>query len=419
MPAAPPAIDAERLRRRAAELVRVPSLTGAETEAVELFTRWLRETGAEVDRWTDAMAELERDPEYPGREVEREQVPVVAARVRGTGPGPTVLLTGHLDVVPTGDRRHWEVDPFSAHVDGDRLYGRGACDMKAGLVAALEVFDAFARTRDFPGEVVLVAVPGEEDGGTGTLSAIRRGWRGDYAIITEPTGVQGGEPGLIVAHGGALTFTIRVEGRNAHASKRREGENALDHCAAVLEALRADERRLNEGETDPCMRALGLPYPISVGRVSGGDWAASVMDWLELEVRVGVALGESVRAAEERFRSAILEGTRADPWLAAHPPEVTRSGAVYASARTPAGTPLADALGAAAQRVFGSEPRRGGAPYGCDMAAWIRVAGTPTVVYGPGDVRLAHAPNEWVSLAEAERVAQVVLRATRALLEGG
>lgn len=414
-----PGVDGERLRRRLAELVRIPSQTGTEGAAIDCVTDWLLPFCDEVDRWTASMRELEGDPEYPGREVERAEVPVVAARVRGRRPGPVLMLTGHVDVVPTGDRRQWRVDPFAAEIQGDRLYGRGACDMKSGVVAALEALEVMGRGhRDFSGELTFVAVPGEEDGGTGTLAAIRRGWRADLAIITEPTSAEGGQPGIIVAHAGALTLTVQVEGRSAHASKRLQGESALEHYFAVHRALCEEERRLNEAETHPLMRALGLPYATSVGRVTGGEWAASVMDALEAEVRVGVALGESVQAAEERVRRAVLEGCRQDEWLARHPPRVERSGAAYGSGQTAPDHPLVETLGEAARAVFGRLPERAGAPYGCDMAAWIRIAGTPTVVYGPGDVRVAHAPNEWVSLAETEGVARVLVRAAMGVLGG-
>ncbi len=410
-------IDPGRLRRRLLELVCVPSQTGDEAAAVECVAAWLRSFCDEVDQWSTPMSELEVDPEYPGREVERAEVPVVAARVRGRRPGPSLMLTGHLDVVPPGDRGHWRTDPFAATVEGDRVYGRGACDMKSGLTAALEALEVLARgDRSFAGEVVFVAVPGEEDGGTGTLAAIRRGWRSDVAIITEPTSTGEGHPGIVVAHAGALTFTVRVQGRSAHASTRHQGESALEHYFVVHQAMRDEEKRLNEAETHPLMRALGMPYATSVGRIAGGDWAASVMDVLEAEVRVGVALGESVTEAEERFRRAVLEGSRRDPWLAEHPPTVVRSGAAYGSAQTPADHPLVESVARAAGRVFGRAPARAGAPYGCDMAAWTRLAGTPTIVYGPGDVRVAHAPNEWVSLAETERVARVLLEAAAEIL---
>lgn len=415
----PDGVQPERLRARLTELVRIPSLTGRESEAIARVASWLAALEPdELRHFTASMRELEQDPDYPGREVEREEVPVVAARIRGRrGPGPTLLLNGHVDVVPIGERAQWTHDPFGAEVvDGDRLYGRGACDMKSGLLAALEAFELFANARDaFCGELWFVAVPGEEDGGTGTLAAIRAGIRADFAIVCEPSSRTGGEPQLVIAHGGALTYTIEVEGRSAHAAKRLEGESAFEHFLPLHRAMVADEARINDAETEPVMRALGLPYPTSIGRVQGGQWSSSVIDRLIAEVRVGVSIHERCRDADARFRRALDEAAKGDPWLREHPPRVVRTGAAFESARLEPDHPLVASLSAAAAAEYGHAPELGGAPYGCDMALWLRVAGIPTVVYGPGDIRLAHAPDEWVSLTETARVARVLVHAALAL----
>lgn len=396
----------------------MPSPTGSERAAIELIAYWLRQGRADrVDHWEAAMGDLERDSGYPGREVERAVVPVVAAAATGTRPGPTVILTGHVDTVPAGDLTQWSVDPAAATVAGDRLYGRGACDMKAGLVAALEVFESLAGgERNFPGEVRFVAVPGEEDGGTGTLAAIRRGWTGDFAIVAEPTADSDRDPDVVVAHAGALTLTVSVTGRSAHAATRLEGVSALEQYFTVHRALRVMEERVNRAEQRRELRALGLPYPTCVGKVQGGDWASNVMDRLEVELRAGVVVGETVDQAEQRFRSELIENTQHDPWLRDHPPAVTRTGAAFAAAEIAADHPLVTAVTAGAADVLGAAPSRVAKPYGCDMAMWLGVGGVPTVVYGPGDVRAAHAPDEWVSLAETDRAARVLAAAVERLL---
>lgn len=242
-------MNQRRIAERALQLVRTSSPTGSERAAIDLVASWLEPVADQVDLWTTPMGDLESDPAYPGREVDRDDVPVVAARITGDRPGSTIVLTGHVDTVPVGDADRWTRDP-RGEIDGDILYGRGAADMKVGLVSAVEAFTALAdEGRGFPGEVRFVAVPGEEDGGTGTLAAIRRGWTGDLVIITEPTSGQEG-PQIVVAHGGALTFTIDVEGRSAHAATRREGESALDHFWTIHRALQDNEMELNEGEAN-------------------------------------------------------------------------------------------------------------------------------------------------------------------------
>lgn len=410
-------IDSERLRDRLVELVRIPSITGEEEVAIRRIADWLSTNGAEVDYWYDGIAKLVSDPEYPGHEVERAWVPVVAGMVRGARPGPTVLLTGHVDVVPPGDYEQWYRDPYTGNIDGDRLYGRGASDMKSGVVAALEAFEAFARgPRDFAGRIMFVAVPAEEDSGLGTLAAIRRGWHGDVAIIPEPT-VRAGTPELVIAHAGAMSCTVQVTGRGAHASRRLDGESALDHYITVHRVLREAEQALNAAEDNPLMRELTLPYATSTGIIRGGTWSSSVMDHLEVEMRVGIALGESPAEAKLRFEKALAEGTRDDPWLSQHPPVVRWRAAGFGASETRADHPLVSYLGDAAEVVFGEVPRVTGAPYGCDMSAWVRLTGMPAVLYGPGDIEQAHGANEWVSLEVTEQVANVLVRTTSALLE--
>ncbi len=409
-------IDDDRLRERLVDLVRIPSVTGDEEAAIRRIVDWLLDTGAEVDYWFEGIGKLVADPAYPGHEVERAWVPVVAGMIRGARPGPSILLSGHVDVAPPGDYEQWQRDPYAGVIEGDRLYGRGAADMKSGLIAALEAFEAFARgPRDFAGRVILVAVPAEEDSSLGALAAIRRGWVADAAIIPEPT-CRKEIPDLIVAHAGAMSCVLTISGQGAHASKRLAGESALDHYLAVHAVLRAAERELNEAERHPLMQALTLPYATSAGVIRGGQWSSSVMDHLEVELRIGVALDETPAQAKTRFESTLREGLADNPWLAAHPPWIQWRAAGFGSAATRTDHPLVATLCDAGQAIFGQPPAVTGAPYGCDMSAWVRVAGVPCVVYGPGNIEQAHAANESVSLATTCQVARALVLATETLL---
>ncbi|MCG5537235.1 M20 family metallopeptidase [Halorhodospira sp. 9622] len=412
-------LDEARIHERLVSLIRIPSITGEEDGAVARIANWLQQYDAEIDYWNDGIASLQRDPRYPGHEVERAWAPVVVGVVRGDQPGPSVLLTGHVDVVPPGDYGLWQDEPFSGVTRGDRVFGCGASDMKAGLVAALAAFEAFAEGgRNFPGRVIFAAVPAEEDSGLGTLAAIRGNWRADACIIPEPT-VQHGIPELVIAHAGAMSLRIRVPGKSAHASKRLQGESALDHFITLYQAMRADEQALNAAEQHPLMTVHPLPYATSVGVIRGGLWSSSVMDSLEAQVRVGVPLGMTIDEAEARFRHAIAEAIRDDPWLSRNPPEIRRLASGFGSAETDADHPLVRTLAECAEEEFRQEPRIAAAPYGCDMSGWVRLAGVPTVIYGPGDIDQAHAPNESVSLETSCRVARTLVRTTERLLEAG
>ena len=162
------------------------------------------------------LDELAADPWFPGAEVERERAFGLAAVTAGDET-PALVLQGHLDVVPPGDPETWGgSDPFSAEVHQGRLYGRGACDMKAGFAASVAVVETLrAAGVRLERPLAVHGVVGEEDGGLGAFATLRRGHRAEAAVITEPTGGK-----LVVANAGALTFRIEVPGRSAHGSMR-------------------------------------------------------------------------------------------------------------------------------------------------------------------------------------------------------
>lgn len=383
-----------------ARLVRVPSVTGDEGPVQDLVAELLAEVGATVERIeTDPVALARDDPGWPGAEMPRERLPVVVGRVGPAGAGVRrIVLVGHVDVVPVGDPATWGHDPWAATIEGGRLYGRGAVDMKGGLAAILAavraVRDAGLAAR-LDGEIVVAAVPSEEDGGQGMLAAIRAGVTGDMAIITEPTGLD-----IVIAHAGAITFRLTVPGRAAHASVRREGVSALEMLQVLVRALEEDERARNETETDPLMTVHGLPYATMIGVVHGGDWASTVMDRVVADGRYGVRLGQTWRDAEADLRRCIEAACAADPFLRDHPARVESVGGRFSSARVSADHPLPVGLGAVAAAVTGREARFGGEPYGADMRLLVNEGATPTVMFGPGDKRLAHVANESVPLAE-------------------
>jgi acetylornithine deacetylase len=391
------------------ELVRTPSVGGASAES-EIQRRLAQEfasSGLETDLWPLPLAELGAEPEFPGVEVIRQEAFGLVGRLKGAGGGRTLMLNGHVDVVPPGDLGAWtDGDPFAGTVANGRLYGRGACDMKGGLVAAIWAVRALQRSGlELAGDVLLASVAGEEDGGLGTYALIRRGWRADACVIPEPTGLD-----VVPANAGALTFRLRVRGHAAHASRRTEGQSALEHFWPIWQALRQLETERN-ADVDPLMQRWPTPYALSIGTVRCGDWSSSVPDLLVAEGRLGVALDEAPAHARAAFESAVAGASRSDVWLRAHPVEVEWWGGQFASGRLAEGNDLAERMRAAHALATGSHgpaPEVWGAPYGSDLRLLTTLAGIPTLQYGPGDVRLAHGPDESVPLEEVEVAARAL-----------
>ena len=409
------AIDRDRLIADLRALVRIPSITGSEEAVTVWVADALRDLGLAVEVLRPDPAAVRADPDWPGEEMARTSLPVVIGRAGRAG-GRRVILSGHLDVVPPGDPATWTVDPWAGEIREDRLYGRGACDMKGGVASILGATRALAAAGDLArldGELIVAMVPSEEDGGQGTLAAIRAGVGGGVAVIAEPSGLD-----VVVAHAGAITFRLTVPGRAAHASRRLEGVSALDKLFVLGRALEADETRRNEAETDPLMTVLGLPYPTIIGIVGGGEWASTVLDRVVADGRYGVRLGQSPADAEADLRAAIATACAADDFLRDHPATVEITGARFGSARVPSDHPLPVGLAETVEAVTGRRPALLGEPYGADMQMFVNVGATPCVIFGPGDVRVAHSADEYVPLAEVVDCARVLAAWVRRELIG-
>ncbi len=393
---------------RLVELVEIPSITGsaAESEAQQWVAGHLTRLGLDVDHWSCDLDALREDPDFPGTEVDRDELWGLV----GTTPGPDdeqprVILQGHVDVVPPGDLSKWATsDPFDARIRDGVLYGRGACDMKAGIVANLVALEAILTAgARLPGRVAVHSVGSEEDGGLGAFATLRRGHTGGAALITEPTSRT-----VVTATGGALTFTLTVAGRATHGSTRYAGVSAFDAFLPVYRALAELEAERN-AEVDPVMAEYPIAYPLMVGRIECGDWSSSVPDRLVAEGRYGVLLGEDMTVARTVFEERIRSACSTDPWLSDHPVTVEWSGGQFASGRYPAGDPFLDVVrGAWSQVTGGPPPRERGAPYGSDLRLY-NGAGIPALHLGPGEVRHAHSPLEQVRLSEVGDVARAVV----------
>jgi acetylornithine deacetylase len=314
------------------------------------------------------------------------------------------MLNAHVDVVPPGDLDPWgDQVPFSGTVAADTVYGRGACDMKAGLVASLWTVRAFAALKvPLRGDLILGTVVGEEDGGLGTYAMLRRGWRADACVIPEPTSLD-----IAPGNSGALTFRLIVRGRATHASRRTSGVSAIEKFVPVFAALRRLEARRNAVK-HPIMERWDLPIPIELGTIAAGDWASSVPGRLTANGRMGVAIGEDVADARLALEEAVAEASAADPWLRENPVEVEWWGGQFAPGLTDADAAIIGVVERAHAAVSGRPQATWGTPYGSDLRLMTNMGGVPTVHYGPGDASRAHAPRESVPVAE-------LLTAARAL----
>ena len=399
-------VDERELVRDLVDLVAVPSVSGsdAEAEVQHRLAKQLARLDLDTDLWRLDLDELTADPEFPGWEVEREESWGLVARTGGAGE-PALVLQGHVDVVPPGDPARWTGDAFVPRVAARRVHGRGTVDMKAGVVANLAAVRAVRQAGiTLARPVALHLVVGEEDGGLGAFATLRRGHRGDLCVISEPTSGT-----VVTANAGALTFELVVPGLATHGSTAYAGVSAFDAYLPLHRALSDLQERRNRS-VDPLMAEYPVAYPLSVGRVTCGDWASSVPDRLVAEGRLGVALDEDPADARRQVEEAVATAAARDPWLRDHPPVVTWPGGQFASGRYAEDhRTLLDTVAAAhADVTTGPRPRERGAPYGSDLRLYAG-AGIPTLHYGPGEVRLAHSPDESVAVEELATVTEALV----------
>jgi acetylornithine deacetylase len=272
--------------------------------------------------------------------------------------------------------------------------------MKGGVIAALHALAELRDGGDHP-EVVLQAVASEEDGGLGAFAALERDDAFDACLIPEPTAYE-----VVCAQAGALTFRVTVRGRAAHAALRLAGRSALDRYLGLHLAIQAHERAINRDVEHPAMRALALPYPISVGLIEGGEWSSSVPDRVVVEGRLGVPLGRDLAAARAAFEAALADGESPAP-------EVEWTGGQFAPGATPPDHPWVSAVAAAVRAERGAPARLTGVPYGADMRLFC-ARGIPAVMVGTPGLELAHAVDERVRVEDVAAVARIIVRAVRA-----
>lgn len=403
-------------------LLEFETTDGEEADAQRWVRRRLDAAGFDTYEWTADAGRLSEHPSFPDdpAAIDVRNRPSVGGVLEFGDPdsGPTLVLNGHVDVVPAEEQR-WETDPFEpVWSDGDdgalRLTARGAADMKSGLGACVgAALDVRQRAADgsgnvsIDGRVVVESVAGEEGGGIGAAAAALENpypFDRDAAIVAEPTRLR-----PVVASEGSLMVRLRLEGRSAHAATRWAGESVLPHFERVRKALEELEADRATRVDHALYEAFPVPWPVVVGTVRAGSWASTVPAGLTAQLRVGVAPGETVDAVEGELRRTVRRVAEADPWTAEHPPTLDRFSVQFEPCEVSPGEPVVravqsgiDAAGLSAEH---REPR--GVTYGADVRHFVD-AGIPAVLFGPGDVLQAHFPDESIAWSEVETARGVI-----------
>jgi len=395
------AIDFDAMYDFIEEIIATPSFGGEESKAQLIMAAKLEELGLTVDQWEIDFTELRKHPDFSMSYEREEGLGVVG--ITGPDNGKSIILCGHIDTVAPGDIENWDTIPLKATLKDGKLYGRGTTDMKAALIGALYALKAVKDTVKLKGKVIFESVIGEEDGGCGALATCLRGYKADAGIVMEPS-----ETKVAPEVAGAMSFKIIVPGKPVHACVKDEGISAIEKFIVVYNGLMELEKERNKRFTDPLYNRYESPYAISIGTVHGGEWPGTVAESVVFEGRIGVAVGEKEESARRELEEKIDEIADGDPWLSEHRPKVEWVGYSFASSMVSVDHPIVQAIGKAYRDVTGKEPMHEGMTYASDVRHLIKVAETPTTVFGPGDVRVAHGANEYVPIDELETVVKTL-----------
>jgi acetylornithine deacetylase len=385
------------------QLVQSPSTQGNEDEAQQIIARKLNEMGLQIDVWELNGTELQSHPYFYSPRAEFSGSPNVVGVMKGTGQGRSIILNGHIDVVPEGDHKQWDFSPFSGTIMDGKMYGRGVTDMKGGTVSLLLAMEAIQKLGiQLKGDVIFQSVVEEESGGAGTLAAVLKGYKADAALIPEPTNMK-----IFPKQQGSMWFRISVKGRSAHGGTRYEGVSAIDKAMIVVRHIQALEKERNDRVDDPMYQNTPIPIPINIGVMEGGTWPSSVPDSVKLEGRMGVAPEETMEHAQKEMEDWLKRLVDIDPWFALHLPKLEWFGARWVPGTIDLEHELMNNLVSQFRRVLDRDPVIEASPWGTDGGLLNQVGNVPAIVFGPGVTEVAHYPNEYILLENVFNAAEI------------
>ncbi|MFO1088341.1 MAG: ArgE/DapE family deacylase [Hyphomicrobiales bacterium] len=388
-----------------ADLVRFPSTRGNEHTVQDFCARQMRARGLDVDVFGMDRDAIARHPGGSRFSETHSSAPIVVGIHRPRKErGRSLILQGHVDVVPTGPLDMWQTPPFEPVIRDGWMHGRGAGDMKCGVSSLFAALDALKAAGLQPAATVyLETVVEEESTGNGALMTHLRGYRADAALVPEP-----GREKLTRANLGVLWFKVEVRGQPVHVAYMGEGANAIDAAWRVVGALRRLEARWNErAKEHPLFKALNHPINLNIGKIAGGDWASSVPAWCTIDCRIAMLPGTSAAEAMREIEAEVQAFARGDSFLANMPPQVAWNG-FTAEGYVLEEDSLAEATLAEAHRdVTGKPLETSLATAYLDSRVYALYDKIPVLNYGC-TAENYHGFDERVNLASLERNTEVI-----------
>ena len=392
---------------RLGELVRARTTLGDELPGQEIMARIFSDMGLEVESFDIDLDAIKDLPGFsPPVYDQYENRPNVVARhaPRTSSGGRSLILNGHIDVVPPGDAALWTSPAFEATERDGRVYGRGAGDMKSGLVAYCLAFEALRDLGYVPAAPVqLQSVIEEECTGNGALACVARGYRADAAIIPEPF-----QQTIMTSQLGVMWVTIQVTGKPAHVLEASVGANAIAASYMIFQGLQELEAEWNLQENrHPEFRANPHPVNFNLGRIEGGDWGSTVPCSAKMLVRVGFYPGTSLKSVKSAIEENISRTKATNPALASIGIDISYHGFQAEGCTVDRNAPFMKLLANSHSSVMGSEPATLASTATTDVRFFQLYGGTPATCYGPVGGSY-HGIDEWVSIDSILTVGEVL-----------
>jgi acetylornithine deacetylase len=397
--------NAKTLEDLTATLVRFPSLMGEEASAQDFMEGLFQGLGLRTDRFPVDVKKLEHMPGYaPVTGHWDRHDNVVGVHEPDKRSGRSLILNGHIDVVPVGAAELWSSPPFEPRVDKGRLYGRGAGDMKAGIAAYVMAYRSLRQLGLEPAApVYLQSVVEEECTGNGALACLAQGYRADAAIIPEPFNET-----VLRAQVGVLWLSVEVLGRPAHVFQAQKGINAIEAAFTLYQGLKRLEAQWNEPtQRHPAFANHERPINFNLGKIRGGEWHSSVATRCVMDIRIGFYPGMSVKQAQQAVEAALRQTASEHPKLADVIVRVSYAGLQSEGCMVDTTHPSIDVLRASHERVCGAPPQWMDMSGTTDIRVFNLYGSTPATCYGP-EAQHIHGIDESVSLASALRVCTVL-----------
>lgn len=384
------------------ELGRFPSTLGNEEPIQRFIADFLeKELKLTVSKVIPDPEKLSSHPGYSKPEWSYENRPVVVGEYRASGEkqGKSVIFQGHIDVVSPEPTSTWSYDPWGSTIVGNKMYGRGIADMKAGVAAMIFALKAIRSANvELSSDVLIKTVTEEECTGNGALAAIEEGFKADAALIPEPLGQQG-----LTAQVGVIWVRINVKGLGAHTERADQAVNAIVQSYKMVDALLEYEKELNNRPKHEAFAQHPHPNNINIGKIHSGDWPSTVPSECTIEARVGFPPGVNPQEIKDELKAFLLKAAEKDEWLRENPPEISFYGFHAEGFAIDPNQDLFKTLEKAHQ-VVEERPLTTASFTGTTDARFYNLYyDIPSTCYGPTGASL-HGPDEWVDLESVKRV---------------